>query len=49
MLIVQVPSDRTDGPGKSENEASRNKMLRLAGSVYCPASHCDAPAYLAPT
>jgi hypothetical protein len=49
MLKVQVPSDRMDGPGKSENEASRNKMLRLAGSVYCPASRCDAPACLAAT
>jgi hypothetical protein len=23
MLMVQVPSDRTGGPGRSENEASR--------------------------
>src|ERR1700729_340185 len=33
VLMVQVPSDRT-APGEPENEASRNKMIRLAGSVY---------------
>src|SRR5271166_6472032 len=33
VLIVQVPSDRT-APKEIENGASRNKVLRLAGSVY---------------
>src|ERR1035438_2924759 len=41
VLIVQVPSDRT-APERTENEASRDKLLRPAGSVY---ARPPLPAY----
>src|ERR1700684_132711 len=47
MLIIQVPSDRT-APRERENEASRNKTLRLTGSVYSRANRHDTPTFLAP-